>query len=272
MGSAWRLLKRLLQRCAFFLSQNYWWTVLVAGVILEAAALARWEKWQPWSSILAGVGGSVLATVLVSLFGPGGDRIYQTFLRLGVTEFWANRDLYPKTRWVGGLREANHQCTLLGQAHGDWCADDGFRDALVDRLKAGVMVEVFFLDPTGGAAQVRHNEDRRGLKPLLSRTRASIKELWDIRQQLDPPERDRLRLYVYNATPSLGLTWIDDTMLVTHYLAGSLNLTSPLLRVESRPARDTLYSVYARNVDAIRNNYSTEISADNIARLTMEGN
>src|ERR1035437_10701754 len=80
----------------------------------------------------------------------------------------------------------------------------------------------------------------------------SLREVWRIRSSLEPSVRGYLKLYVYDATPSLGVTWIDDVMLVTHYLASRTNLTSPALVVEPRPGSDTLYAVYEQNVDGIR--------------------
>ena len=212
----------------------------------------------------------MLATVLVSLGGPAGDPVYQTFLRLGVTDFYSNRDNYPKERWVGLLRQAQHECILLGQAHGEWCADRDFSRTLAERVRAGVKVQIFFLDPTGSAAALRHNEDRERLKPLKPRIRASIQAVWNIREGLEAAAKQRLDLYVYNATPSLGLTWIDETMFVTHYLSGFINLTSPLLRVEFRPTSNTLFTVYMENVKEIRNHFSTPITQENIARYLPE--
>lgn len=259
-----RFVERSWQRFTFFFSHRYWLVVAIIGVILEAGAIVGWKDWQPWSAMIGGVGGSVLATVLVSFWGPAGDPVYQTFLRLGVTKFYRDRNRFPKDQWVRSLREANHRCILLGQAHGEWCTDHDFSTALRERIEAGVKIDIFFLDPTGLAATVRHNEDKRRLKPLKSRIRASIKELWSIREMLKPEVKNDLKLYVYNATPSLGLTWIDDIMLVTHYLAGFINLTAPLLRVEFRPVPNTLFSVYSDNVDEIRRDFSIPITDTNI--------
>ena len=130
---------------------------------------------------------------------------------------------------------------------------------------------MFFLDPMGDAAKVRATEDRKNIEPLLSRTRACISVVWAIRNELDLELRERLKLYVYDATPSLGLNWFDTTMFVTHYLGGMTNRTSPLLRVEYRPGTDTLYAVYEQNVKAIRDNFSDMITDANSAKYTSEG-
>jgi hypothetical protein len=133
-------------------------------------------------------------------------------------------------------------------------------------------VEVFFLNPNGDAAKVRSGEDDKNITPLLPRIRASIREVWSIREELGEKEKERLKLYVYDATPSLGLTWIDNRMLVTHYLPTIMNLTSPALRVEYKPSADTLYAVYEDNLRGIRNKkFSTLITHENIDQYTYEG-
>jgi hypothetical protein len=264
------LVKRLGRRCAFYFDRKYRWTVLFVGLVLEVGGIAMWKEWQPWSSVLVGVGGSVLATVLVGFLGPDGDEVYQAFLRLGVREFYSSRKGVPDDRWVTWLREAQQHFIQLGQSNGNWCKDHGFPAALLERVRAGVEVEFFFLDPTGDAAKVRSKEDRTKVDPLRTRTKASIREVWRIRQELPEGIRERLKLYVYNATPSLGLTWWDTTMTVTHYLAGLENLTSPALRVEYRPGSDTLYWVYGENVEVIRTRFSTPITADNVHDYSTE--
>jgi hypothetical protein len=89
-------------RFTFYFDRNYRLIVFVSGFVMEVGAIARWDEWQPWSSILAGVGGSVLATVLVGFLGPDGDKVYQTFLRLGVTEFYSSRNRFQDDEWVTG--------------------------------------------------------------------------------------------------------------------------------------------------------------------------
>jgi hypothetical protein len=83
----------------------------------------------------------------------------------------------------------------------------------------------------------------------------------------------RFKMYVYNATPSLGLTWTDDLMVATHYLAAFKNLTSPALFLE--PARfphraSNLYKVYAENVKMLEENLSTHLSEENITQYVPQ--
>jgi hypothetical protein len=208
----------------------------------------------------------MLATMLVSFAGPDGEETYQKFLQLGVTDFYPNRNMVPNESWVDWLEGAQRSCILLGQAHGEWIRDDRFEPALVSRLIAGVEVEIFFLDPTTPAADVREKEDKQKLQTRV-RIRESMRQLWEIRSRLNETARERLTVYTYRVTPSLGVTWIDDWMLVTHYLAGFNNLTSPALRVESSPKPRSPYAVYAKNVDRIRE-ISERVTNDNVHQYT----
>jgi hypothetical protein len=221
---------------------------------------------------VGGIGASVLATAIVSFAGPSGEEAYQRFLSLGVTNFYSSRNQVPNGDWVRRLCDAKHRCILLGQAHGNWLEDPGFQPALVDRLRNGVHVEMFFLDPGGKAVQLRQQEDSIGIRDTKTRIRKSLRAIWKIRSELEPTLKEQLRIYVYDATPSLGVTWIDSVMLVTHYLAGSSNLTSPALVVEPRPVSDTPYATYDQNVSRIRaSSFTHEVTADNIGGYTHEG-
>lgn len=257
----------LLRRLKFLLKHNYWRVVALVGCLLEAMAAALWQYSAFWAGTLAGIGGSVLATVVVNWVGPTGEEVYQRFLQLGVIDFYSNRSQFR--RWVAWLGEARHRCVLLGIAHGGWCRDAGFPPALRDRLQSGVQVQMYFLSPNSPSADVRAKEDSTQGRETIHQIRWSIKFMWDLRQTLGADSRDRLRLYVYDATPSLGVTWIDDSMLVTHYLAGFINLTSPALMVKpSWPEADTLYAVYENNVSRLKER-ATEVTEQNVDAYTQ---
>ena len=219
------------------------------------------------SAALVGIGTSMLAAMLVSFAGPSGEETYQKFLQMGVTDFYPNRNMVPNESWVDWLEGAQRTCILLGQAHGEWIRDDRFEPALVSRLIAGVQVQIFFLRPTTSEADVRQREDQQKLD-TKKRIRDSMRALWEIRSRLNDAAKDRLTIYTYDATPSLGVTWVDDWMLVTHYLAGFNNLTAPALRVESSPKPRSPYAVYAKNVDRIREKFSEIVTEENVSDYT----
>lgn len=205
----------------------------------------------------------MLAAMLVSFFGPAGEDTYHKFLQMGVTDFYPSRNKVPTECWVDWLEGAQRQCTLLGQAHSEWIRDDRFEPALLSRLTAGVQVHILFLNPKARTADEREREDQQKVR-TRDRIKNAIRDLWAIRSRIGSPARERLFIYTYDATPSLGVTWVDDWMLVTHYLAGFNNLTSPALRVESNSKARSPYAVYAMNVTRIREKFSTLIDDKNI--------
>ena len=202
--------------------------------------------------------------MLVSLAGPDAGEAYQKLLQMGVTDFYPNRNMVPNEWWVDSLESAQRTCILLGQAHGEWIRDDRFESALAGRLSAGIRVEIFFLDQPRPEADVREREDRQKLD-TKRRIKNSIEALWAIRARLNPAARERLTIYTYDATPTAGVTWIDDWMLVTHYLAGFNNLTAPALRVKLSADPRCPYAVYSKNVDQIREKFSTEVTEENVS-------
>jgi len=261
----------MIRRISFFFKKHYWRELALAGVVLEILAAVFWQSCPRFAGVLAGVGGSILATVIVTFAGPAGEQVYQSFLRLGVTRFWSDRSKVDDDEWVEWLKSTQMRCILFGHAHGNWLEDRGFETALAERLAAGKNVEIFFLDPTGAGAALRQTEDSLGLRNTLGRIRASIKAAWDISERLEGKARARLTIYVYDSTPSLGVTWVDDWMVVTHYLPGSINLTSPCLKVEAQPDPKSLYAVYAENVNNIRDKSTTAIvTKENVHKYTNE--
>ncbi len=62
-------------------------------------------------------------------------------------------------------------------------------------------------------------------------------------------------------------------MIATHYLAGSMNVTSPALLMEpgqlTRKPQD-LYGTYANNVESIQNQFSTLITNENLQDYAPE--
>jgi len=258
---AWR-------RVRFFFRERYWWIVAFIGVVLVLIGSCLSPMQPLVASALVGIGASMLAAMLVSFAGPDGEETYRKFLQMGVKDFYANRNMVPNESWVDWLEGSQRSCILLGQANGEWIRDDRFEPALVSRLIAGVQVEIFFLDPTSTAADVRQMEDQQKLD-TKKRIKESIRALLQIRSRLTDTARKRLTIYTYDATPSLGVTWIDDWMLVTHYLAGFNNLTSPALRVESNPNPRSPYAVYAKNVDRIRAR-SKKVADEDVDKYTNE--
>jgi len=203
---------------------------------------------------------------------PLNEKAYENFMSLGISSVYpSRRDVKPR-KWVQWLRSAKHSCVLVGIAHGNWCRDPDFEGALTERLHNNVDVKIFFLKPDGPAAGVRAKEDKG--RDTIHQIRTSIGVVWNIRKTLAPELASRLKLFVYEATPSMGVTWIDEFMVATHYLAGSENVTSPALLLE--PSRfdsehEGLYAIYARNVQIIEKEFSEPVTEENIGNYALPG-
>lgn len=224
------------------------------------------------SGIFISIGSSMTAAVVVSLMSPLNEEAYEKFMSLGISSVYpSRRDVEPR-KWVEWLRSARHKCVLVGIAHGNWCRDSDFEGALTERLHNNVDVKIFFLRPDGAAASLRAKEDRG--RDTVHQIKTSIGLIWNIRRTLSPQLAKLLSLFVYEATPSMGVTWIDEFMIATHYLAGSENVTSPALLLE--PSRfgeghEHLYGIYARNVQIIETQFSEPITEENIGNYTLPG-
>ena len=224
---------------------------LVLGFALAVSAAWAWHKaWLgPISGSLAiGVGASILAAAIVAYLSPANEAGYRKFISFGIVNMWSSRHAIKD--WVDWMESARETCVLFGIAHGGWCQDARFPPALKERLGHGVSFRVLFLDPNCTAAKIRAGEESRNTQ---SKIRESIQKMWKIRQGLSAAQRGQLRIFVYDATASCGLTWVDQQMLVTHYLAGLPDETSPaLLLIQPDVGMErSLYDVYADNLEKI---------------------
>jgi hypothetical protein len=258
-----------MRRIKLFFRQNYGYGPLIGLLITIAGVEAGYQGHPYWLTLLVGVGTSLIAAAFVTYLSPSSDETYQQFLALGIRELWPSRRDVPNDNWCAWLAKSSRTCTLLGVAHGEWRKDRKFEDSLKQCLGRGVEVKILFLDPNSALADVRAREEQRDTPGTI---RESIRIIWETRtKRLDKDCRSRLRLYVYDSTPSSGATWIDDFMVVTHYLAGYPNRTSPAFRVHDL-GEDSLFGVYKMNIERIldkRDDGSTvEITEGNVGQYT----
>lgn len=213
-----------------------------------------------------GVGTSLMAASVFGLLTGMRQEYELQFSSLGIRRIFTHRDTVPDPQWCEWLRGARTQCVLLGVAHSKWARDDAFPEAVRAVVRRrNVSVKVFFLNPTGRTAAVRTTEEmREGGRDTIATIRGSIDRMWRLREGLDPAEQVFFRLFVYEGTIT-GTTWIDDFMIVTHYLAGSANVTSPALRIESTGGDRDLYEIYKENALKIQEHCSIEITEENVA-------
>lgn len=250
-----------------YLRRNSQMTAFVIGLAMAIGGAFAWyfRHIGPISgSLFLGIGSSIVAAAIVAYLSPFSEAAYRRFISLGIDEVWPSRDAIQKRCWVDWMNAAVHNCVLLGIAHGGWCQDERFPPALRDALERGVRIKIFFLDPNIPAAELRSQEEEKK-RDTGDAIRESIEFVWNFRKELKAGIRPRLRIYAYNATPSCGLTWIDDFMIVTHYLAGLPNSTSPTLRVNPPHIgiEPSLYDRYAVNLETTEDR-SVELDERNI--------
>jgi hypothetical protein len=195
---------------------------LILGGLVAGGGAWMWHRGRLETiggSLTVGVGSSILAAAIVALLSPVNEAGFRKFISLGLDDAWSSRRAIDNQEWVDWVRVARLQCVLLGISHGNWCTDKGFPNAIRDRVEQGVEFRILFLNPNTEFARLRANEEKGKRDDTIDVIRHSIKTVWDIREKLVAGLQPRLQVRVYEGTPSCGLTWIDDFMIVTHYLA-----------------------------------------------------
>jgi hypothetical protein len=242
---------------------------LLLGALVTAVGAWAWYHGRIGAiggSLSIGVGSSILAAAIVAFLSPVNEAGFRKFISLGLEDAWSSRRAINDRDWVDWVSKAKTSCVLLGIAHGNWCTDKRFSDAVKDRLEQGVEFKILFLNPNTKFAQGRALEEKGKRDDTIDVIKTSIETIWEIRQNLAAGLQPRLLIYVYDGTPSCGLTWIDEFMVVTHYLARVPNAECPALVVR-RPqggVERCLYDTYAENLSKIINEASIRVGNTNI--------
>jgi hypothetical protein len=250
---------------------------LLLGTAVTVTGAWAWHHGSIGSiggSLAVGVGSSILAAGIVAFLSPVNEAAFRKFTSLGIDDVWSSRRVINERDWVDWVSKATNRCVLLGIANWNWCEDKRFAPTLQDRLEEGVEFQVLFLNPNSTFADDRAREERPK-RTTTNKIRDSIEFMWERRQELKPGVQPRLQLYVYEGTPSCGLTWVtgrDEFMVVTHYLARVPNADCPAFTVR-RPQggiERCLYDIYAENLHKIINEASIRIDETNIKEFLPE--
>ncbi|HJT67067.1 MAG TPA: DUF5919 domain-containing protein [Pyrinomonadaceae bacterium] len=242
--------------------------VLSVGAVLVLIGMLLWERYQRVAPTLISIGTSLIAAGLVTLLNPTNRELFQKFLSLGVRDVYLSRSDVPFRRWIQWIKAARADCTIMGISNSNWCKDPGFKPALMELVSRDVTVKMFFLNPNSPVAERRTKEEESEVgRDTIGTIRNSIKHMWNLRGEVEEQRRDNFTLYVYDATPSFGVTWVDTLMIATHYLAGVPNVTSPCVVIrpmQSATSEGDLYGVYDQNLRNIEKHHATKITEDNI--------
>lgn len=195
--------------------------MLVVAAVLKPASVP--------ALVLLGVGSSLIASatfvfITASREGPaeilidqGIDRIFDNRQQAFDDGDWESLIGAAKT-WYRVVGVANHGYVRTSTAP---ITERAFRAA----LGRGVRVEILWLDPTKDIAKLREVEE--GNRGTRSDAIRSIRWFHKFKEGLPPELAERISLRYYSALPTNGLTWVDDAMIITHYLPDEQNRTCP---------------------------------------------
>jgi hypothetical protein len=263
-------------------------TLVVAASLAACLLVAGWfagTDTRP-GVIMLGIATSVLAAVGLAWAAIDREQFAQRILDLGVQRIFHDRLTgLESTTWTDLLGDSKREFKVLGMANHGYLSTDGARAETEEALKKAldrkkVEVEFLWLNPENDLAIAREKEEGRALRRDICN---SIIFFWELAEKLEEDQRPRFSMREYSTVPTCGLTWADDYMVVTHYLAGELNLRAPgvVLRnsvpkyerlfarfrggKEPKPGLAKTYSENYREIAADR--WSKPIDADRVGEL-----
>lgn len=241
---------------------------------------------ETWGAVCVSFATSILASILVAAIALEREEFAQILMDQGLQRLYDNRKTaFADSFWTGLLRAARTHYRVLGVANHGYLYDEQARTDTTEAVKEAltkrrINVEFLFLKPDSRIAQLREAEEGRR---TIDDTLEALVFFWGIRESIDGDAKARLSLREYDTLPSCGLTWADNKMVITHYLAGRRNLGSPGLVLDSGLTRmdrflraielsgtttPPLSDVYARNyVEIASPRHSVEITTDRMAAL-----
>jgi len=105
-------------------------------------------------------------------------------------------------------------------------------NAMRAALEQGAHVRVLLLDPDSAAAQQRAEELERRHINVAAQIMDNLRHLHDFRERLSTDLRDRLRVSVYDASPSIQLYQWDGRALISFFPIGKVSFDVPQLEVD----------------------------------------
>jgi hypothetical protein len=205
--------------------------VLVAALLglglAMGAALAGLQSF--WGVLLLGAGSSILATAAYTALSEFREGFMEALLDQGLVDLFPSRlRRFEEQFWPELIERTRRDFRVLGVANHGYItteeARQSTRAALLSAIERGVTVEIVWLNPEHSLAEAREREEGRTTRRDIV---DSMNWFWELRQTLGDPKKPRFRLREHEVIPSCGLTWADDQLIATHYIAGQTNLDSP---------------------------------------------
>jgi hypothetical protein len=206
---------------------------LQLAFVIGAALLAIGILLKPATAegiVLVSLGTAILASLLVAAIALERDEFLEGVLALGVQDVFSDRRDFTNRFWTHLVNRTDKHLRILGVANAGYARNTEIRDETMDAIRRAIVnrdvdVEILWLDPRHPLATLREEEE--DIRSTRDDTIKSIEFFWSIKEQLPEPKRDRLVMKLHSAMPTCGITWSDDLLVVTHYLARRLNLDSP---------------------------------------------
>lgn len=237
--------------------------ILVAVAFIARQYLAN-RYLNIFEPLLFGISGSLFAVCFASLILLPREEWQEHFIKMGITEVWENRKGRSETSqqvipWFELVERAKRKCLLLGISLSGYVDDENALDEferIIQKSIKSVKFNILFLDPDCQCAKLRNIEERKFGEHTIERIMTAICNYWELREKLSEKYRENFMLYIYQSTPTFSVTWLDNYMIVTHYLPKTPDTNCPALGVHAArigKGETGLYDVYQRNVELIKN-------------------
>lgn len=221
------------------------WGIAIGGItgvlLIVLGAIFSSSTWA--GSLALAVGGALIAAAALAYLALPRDEFVERMWDLGLVNAFLNRAKDTTDEdWVRLVRKTRHYYKVLGAGnHGYLHSDksqDEFRQAFTDVIvNHKVQVEFLWLNPQSPLALRRETEENRSLRYDAVE---AMEWFHNFRESLPPAHRTQLGLLEYEATPSCGIVWADDRLIVTQYLPAEADVFAPgliLRKTESPPRR-----------------------------------
>jgi hypothetical protein len=277
-----RLARVLLQ----FQRKTLWIAAVAAGLGIALSAFLKPTHTRGGAIVLA-ISASVLASLIVAAIALERATEASEFQRAGVTNIFVDRlsDI-PVGAWTKLLAGATKHFRVLGTSNHGYLNSDDAKNETEAALRSAVRrkhvkVEFLWLPPDGELAKLREEEE--GERTLRADGCEAIMFFYELRSKLEDKQPERVSLREYKSLPTCGITWADDSLVVTHYLAGRLNLRAPGLVLNSAEslwrravgavwapahARPPLAEAYIKNYNEVASDgWSTDITPERLEEI-----
>ncbi len=204
------------------------WLVIAVGAIFCLVG-AQYGVSKAPGAVLAGVGtGLVSAAAYAKITGLRSE-LADRLINQGIDDVFENRSRdFSDDDWSQLLQSARTHYRVLGTANHGYLRNQPTADQTEEDLRGaaqrGVSIQVLWLDPRSTQAAIRDSQEQRD---TIADTARSIVWFCGVRERMPSSVRGKLEFLLYDDIPSCGITWADEQLVVSHYLAASLNLDSP---------------------------------------------